>query len=119
MRNTKNKILTASEKVFNKSGYTNTSIDKLAVAANVSKMTFYKYFPDKETLILEVLGLRKEAFVNDIKQVSADTCVSRKKLKNIFNYYSEWIGSPDFNGCMFARAVVELGSWLGTSIDLY
>lgn len=110
MRNTKNKIINAAGNVFNDVGYIHPSIEKLAQAADVSKMTFYKYFPDKESLIFEVLNLRRDVFIADLHKIVAEKTTARLKIKGVFDYYAMWIASPDFNGCMFSRATAELGS---------
>jgi AcrR family transcriptional regulator len=110
MRNTKIKIISAAGSVFNELGYIHPSIEKLSLAANVSKMTFYKYFPDKESLIIEVLNVRREIFIEDLRKITAGMTTPRMQLKGIFDYYAVWIASASFNGCMFSRAAVELGS---------
>ncbi|MCS2168783.1 TetR/AcrR family transcriptional regulator [Scandinavium sp. TWS1a] len=110
MRNTKMKIITAASMVFNELGYSSPSIEKIASASNVSKMTFYKYFPDKESLITEVLNLRKIEFITDIRKTVTSEDSPRQQLKNIFDYYANWIAGPGFNECMFSRAATELGA---------
>ncbi|KUQ57034.1 TetR/AcrR family transcriptional regulator [Enterobacter bugandensis] len=110
MRNTKMKIISAANNIFNESGYISPSIEKIAQAGDVSKMTFYKYFPDKESLITEVLSIRKTAFLSEIAHITSTAATPRLKLKGIFDYYASWIAGPGFNGCMFSRAVTELGA---------
>lgn len=110
MRNTKMKIISAASDIFNQYGYASATIEKIAAASKVSKMTFYKYFPDKESLINEILNIRKNIFITDIKQGILSVETPRMKLKSIFDYYGSWIAGPDFNGCMFSRASTELGA---------
>lgn len=60
-------ILTASMKVFSKSGYQNTDVEKIADLAGLGKGTVYRYFESKRNLFLSTLewghnSLRKEIF---------------------------------------------------------
>lgn len=47
---TRQKILTAAEKIFTKKGYNNSSITEIAKAAKVSPTTLYGYFESKKEL---------------------------------------------------------------------
>ncbi|MBS1206815.1 MAG: TetR/AcrR family transcriptional regulator [Proteobacteria bacterium] len=118
MRNTRNEIIEAADVVFNEQGYVSPSIDKLSAAANVSKMTFYKYFSDKENLILAVLEKRKSDFISKINNIILEPSTPRNRLKKIFDFYSSWISSHDFNGCMFTRAATEYGATSSLVIQL-
>jgi AcrR family transcriptional regulator len=48
-------ILEAAEKLFSEKGISGTSVTEIAAAANVSRVTLFKYFGDKDTLAREVL----------------------------------------------------------------
>lgn len=48
-------IKKAARDLFRKYGYNKTSVNELAKQANISKVTFYKYFSSKETILHEVL----------------------------------------------------------------
>ena len=48
-------ILEAATELFLERGYTDTSMDEVAAAANASKQTVYKHFHDKETLFREIV----------------------------------------------------------------
>ncbi len=112
MKSKKRDIITASTKLFNKEGYQSPGVDRIAEVAGVSKMTLYRYFPDKEALIAVILEEKSNQFLNDIKEVTAKHAATREKLLAIFEYYNHWFSGADFNGCMFTRAVVEFGSSL-------
>lgn len=64
--NTKQKILDAGEHYFCQNGYYNSSVQKLAAAANVSIGSFYFYFKDKDELWIEVYRTQNERFVHTI-----------------------------------------------------
>ena len=52
---TRKAILTAAEKVFLEMGYINTTIEKIAVEARVSKGAIYLYFASKDDLYMSLL----------------------------------------------------------------
>ena len=51
----KEDIINTALELFNQIGYNATGVDKIIAESNVAKMTFYKYFPSKESLIMECL----------------------------------------------------------------
>lgn len=58
-------ILDGAMQEFLENGYAAARIDKIAVAAGVSKATIYRRFPDKETLftaLMQQLACKKELF---------------------------------------------------------
>ncbi|HHP1548673.1 TPA: TetR/AcrR family transcriptional regulator, partial [Klebsiella pneumoniae] len=48
-------ILRHASTLFNREGYQSPSIERIAEHAGISKMTFYRYYADKEALILAIL----------------------------------------------------------------
>ncbi len=50
-----NRLMEKSEELFIQLGYKAVSMDQIAEAAGISKMTIYKYFSSKEELVLTVL----------------------------------------------------------------
>lgn len=63
-KETKNKIIKASIKLFSEKGYNNTSSNEIAAESGVSIGSFYAYFKDKKQLFLEVC----EDYFNQIKE---------------------------------------------------
>ena len=49
-------ILSTAEELFQRFGFKRITIEEICVKANVSKMTFYKYFPNKNELIKRILN---------------------------------------------------------------
>ena len=50
---TREKLLKVSLDLFNKHGFEHVSVEQITKACNVSKGTFYTYFPSKYDVILE------------------------------------------------------------------
>lgn len=49
-------ILSTAEDLFQRFGFKRITIEEICVKANVSKMTFYKYFPNKNELIKHLIN---------------------------------------------------------------
>lgn len=105
-----NEIINLSSQFFNREGFLNPSIDRIAEAAGISKMTFYRYFEDKEALIKAVLEEKHNTFILELKSLIAENETAKDKLFTIFDFYQNWFARESFHGCMFTRAVVELGN---------
>ncbi len=103
-------IINSSALLFNVEGYILPSIDKISEAAGISKMTFYRYFNDKESLIRAILEDKHHKFISELVAITEKENTSKDKLFAIFNFYHEWFARSYFHGCIFFRAVVELGN---------
>ena len=103
-------IIRHSMSLFNREGYQSPSIDRISENAGISKMTFYRYYPDKEALILAILQLKEYEFMQDLQNIIADKSSAREKLFAVFEYYNNWFKCEDFHGCMFTRALFEYGT---------
>lgn len=77
------KIQTAAEKLFNQFGFKKVTVEEICATAGVSKMTFYKYFANKNELIkhlwqimineswakMDELELQNIAFAEKVKMI--------------------------------------------------
>ena len=71
------KLLIEGEKLFSLHGLKKVTVDDLAAAVNISKGSFYAFYPSKEYLYVEInFRLQKELFT------SIETTVKKKKYKN-------------------------------------
>lgn len=73
-------ILRHASALFNREGYQSPSIERIAEHAGISKMTFYRYYADKEALILAILKQKESEFMQDLAQITADKASAREKL---------------------------------------
>lgn len=110
MSTKKNDIVQAAIKLFSFYGYHMPSIDSICEEANVSKMTFYRHFKDKNDLIDTVLNEKKQSFLKVITNIEQQEICVKDKLFSIFQFYEQWFKSEDFNGCLFSRALFEAGN---------
>lgn len=76
-------ILDAAMRLFNQHGYHAVGVDWIRDEAQVSKMTLYKYFLNKEDLVGEVLKFRHEAFKSSLENAVSKKKVQKKNCRNI------------------------------------
>ena len=100
-------ILYTALHLFNEHGYQAVGVDAIRDSANVSKMTLYKHFKNKDMLIAEVLKLRHFQFKDSLEEAIALVPDAPLKLREVFNWHARWFFSVDFFGCMFIRATGE------------
>lgn len=67
MANTRDTILQVSRKLFVQQGYTATSVRQIAAEVGIGKATVYHHFPDKQAIMLALLGK-----VGDRQETSLD-----------------------------------------------
>ena len=60
---TKTKLISAAEQLFDRHGFTATGMDKLTKAAGMSSRTLYKHAGSKTALITDVLKERHRRFL--------------------------------------------------------
>src|ERR1041384_8344581 len=95
----KNKILSFSGEKFFKEGFYKTSIDEIAKELNVSKNTIYKYFPNKEKIVYEIMNEFVKTTRTDVEtRLNADTDAIHKFIsilnvlsQNISKFSDKWM----------------------------
>jgi AcrR family transcriptional regulator len=83
---TRQDILSAASELFRTKGYEATSVDDIALAANVAKGTFYYHFQAKEDLVLALQEAElKKAAENAKERLASDM----PRLQILFDFLSE------------------------------
>ena len=62
-RETRARILACAHELFQEHGFDATTLEDICAAVSVSKRTFFRYYPDKESLVFPNRGRRHERFV--------------------------------------------------------
>lgn len=106
----KEDIITTALNLFNRHNYSSIGIDRIISESGVAKMTFYKYFPSKESLIEECLSRRNKSIQQAIEQQlnQIDEGDYLGKIKAVYFWHVSWFNSDDFHGCMFQKASLEI-----------
>ncbi|MGI6203666.1 MAG: TetR/AcrR family transcriptional regulator [Anaerovoracaceae bacterium] len=79
-------ILKASRRLFNSKGYEETMIDDIAEMAEISKATFYNYFPNKESLLQGTAEHELEQIRNFMDNELGDVENSDEKLRRVIEF---------------------------------
>jgi AcrR family transcriptional regulator len=108
------RILLTAHDLFYREGIRATGIDRVIAEAGVTKVTFYRHFPSKNTLICAFLEHRHQRWMAwFIEALQRHGSVSQGKgLDALVPTLAEWFRDGSFRGCAFINSVGELGGTL-------
>jgi len=84
-----NQILLTAEDLFQRFGFKRITIEEICVKADVSKMTFYKYFPNKNELIKRILNNWLDQIVITLKEIELMEVPFTEKIKTLLRLKEE------------------------------
>jgi AcrR family transcriptional regulator len=106
----RDRLLDAAMARFNVDGYNGAGIDAIIADAGIARMTLYNHFPSKDALIEAVLQRRHENLTAFFRSgIEKRASAPSGRLLAIFDAVGDWFESETFRGCLFVRAVGELG----------
>jgi AcrR family transcriptional regulator len=85
-------ILSTGEDLFQRFGFKHITIEEICAKANVSKMTFYKYFPNKNELIKRIMNSWLKQVEQAIKEFEGMDIPFKEKIKKLLNLREESTG---------------------------
>ncbi len=77
----RDKIVVAAQRLFSRFGLKKTTVEEIIRLTKIAKGTFYKYFPDKEALFLEVVEKESASLVSTIREEVAKASTSQEKMR--------------------------------------
>lgn len=98
---TRKKLISAAEHLFDRHGFTTTGMDRLTQATGMSSRTLYKHVGSKTALITAVLTERDRRFLE--RMMEADD------VETLFKTLEDWMRIEGCRGCLFLRAYGETG----------
>ncbi|HAS8511956.1 TPA: TetR/AcrR family transcriptional regulator [Vibrio vulnificus] len=101
-------ILTAAKQAFLEFGVQNTSMDKLAALAGVSKRTVYNHFSSKEALVMELLSVLWKSTITEDELVALSKRPLQDQLVSLLCQEISVIAQPSY----LDMAKVALGHFL-------
>jgi AcrR family transcriptional regulator len=106
------RVLTASYELFRHQGTSNVGIDAVVAYSGVAKTSLYRHFRSKQELVAAFLERREQLWTID--WLKSETCrratSPADRLLAIFDVFSEWFQSEDFDGCSFINVLLEYPS---------
>jgi AcrR family transcriptional regulator len=104
------RVSRAAYELFSREGIRAVGVDAVIARAGTAKMTLYRNFPSKDDLILDFLRRREQLWTREWLQAESqrrgDT--PQEQLLAIFDVFSDWFSRPDFEGCAFLTAMIEV-----------
>jgi AcrR family transcriptional regulator len=106
---TRQQILETASQLFYKKGIPNVGINEIIAVSGVAKRTLYRHFPSKDDLILEVMQHRSAQWLCWFEDaVTNRGKTAKERLLAVFDVLEEWYVNPEFLGCPFINAVLEI-----------
>lgn len=106
---TRDIILDVTEKLIYKSGIAATGMDLLVKTAGVSRKSIYRYFDNKEQLVVAALERRDERWMRWYRGEVDKAQGSAQRLLALFSVLKGWFASEGFRGCAFINTSGETG----------
>lgn len=108
-KSARDRILEAAHELFYQKGIQNVGVDEIIARSGVAKMSLYNHFQSKDQLAAEFLRQRDENwrrwFEAAVEQYGT---TPTERLLAMFDALKDWFEQPDFRGCAFINATVEL-----------
>jgi AcrR family transcriptional regulator len=89
MSKSKRLLLEAGRELFWRYGFRRVSVDEICRSAGVSKMTFYRYFPDKTTLAKTVFSLEVKSGMHDFRLLMKSDKTGAQKIAGMLHLKSK------------------------------
>lgn len=91
---TRQRLLSAAEQIFQRDGYSGTTVGSIATSANVSRATFYLHFTDKSDVLMTLMRANLAETPDYWREVDAalvdgDRNALRASLRNTLNWYEQ------------------------------
>lgn len=110
------RVLQAAREQFNERGFERTSMDSIAEASGISKMTIYSYFPSKEALFEAMIDHRTDSVFDLWSVDTMDASNPERVLKRIGTEFLRLMRADDVIGqhrAVFAAADHQSNACLG------
>ena len=84
-RFTREKIIAAAKHIFIEKGIINTATSQIAEAAGIAHGTLFLHFPNKDSLVIELLDVELAKFSDNLKQLILETTNVKAILDQYLN----------------------------------
>src|SRR5436853_4573684 len=102
------RLLRTAYELFRHNGLNTVGVDRIVADADVAKTTLYRHFPSKDDLAVSVLGHHEDVWTRGwLEQAIERHETVGARLLAIFDAFDDWFRRDDYEGCLFARALLE------------
>jgi AcrR family transcriptional regulator len=107
----RDRLLKAANDLFYKEGIRSVGINRVLEESQTPIMTLYRHFGSKDGLAAEYLKRRSEHFLEKFDSGVKERASSpRERILATFDMLRELVEEPDYRGCAFINATVEMAS---------
>ncbi|MCQ4209977.1 TetR/AcrR family transcriptional regulator [Streptomyces longispororuber] len=103
----RSRLLTTASRVFYAEGIHSVGVDRIVAEAHVTRATFYRHFPSKESLVVAYLNEVDRAMRGQVDAAVDAGLPAADTMRKISEAIAQGIRSPGFRGCAFLNAVAE------------
>jgi len=107
---TTQKVIESAAARFLSEGFAAVSVDQIARAAGITKMTVYQHFRSKEDLLLQCLRWRLARRDVQLDELVGDRSSGECGVLQIFDWMASNAEGGQFAGCAFLKATSEVGT---------
>jgi AcrR family transcriptional regulator len=107
----RDRLLEAANDLFYREGIRSVGINRVLEESQTPIMTLYRHFGSKDGLAAEYLKRRSEHFLEKFdSEVKRRASSPRERILATFDVLREVLEEPDYRGCAFINATVEMAS---------
>jgi AcrR family transcriptional regulator len=107
----RDRLLKAANDLFYKEGIRSVGINRVLEESQTPIMTLYRHFGSKDGLAAEYLKRRSKHFLEKYDSGVKERASSpRERILAAFDMLRELVEEPDYRGCAFINATVEMAS---------
>lgn len=103
----RDRLLDAADTLFSHGGIRATGIDEIIARAGVAKASLYNNFSAKDDLVVAYLTRRLDALSQTTRSLN-ERFQGPERVTAFFELVTEHARRPDFAGCPFARAALDV-----------
>ena len=109
MKNARERLLDTAYDLFQRNTLNTVGVDRIVAEANVAKTTLYRHFSSKDQLTVAVLRRHQDVWMTGwLEQLLAQRGgPPGARVLALFDAFDEWFNSGEYEGCLFARALLE------------
>jgi AcrR family transcriptional regulator len=102
-------LIEVAYELFSRNGIRPVGVDSIIARAGVAKMSFYRYFPSKDRLVLAFLDRREKVWTYEwlAGEMKTRAAAPVDRLLVIFDIFDEWFQRDGYEGCSFIRTMLE------------
>ncbi|MBB5019306.1 AcrR family transcriptional regulator [Chitinivorax tropicus] len=86
-------IIDIAMALFDREGFDEITMERIAAEADVAKATLYKYFPVKEAILAGYIRRENTAMVEPISQMLDALPDSRSRLCELYSHLADWFSA--------------------------